>query len=248
MKNIWFLLCALFLISCTHTSNSNKNSAVTTSDQQLQQLILTYQEFYQQSSPFNDPKPGKTNAKLPNLSPEFLKIQNHKRQTIYNALLGIEPVNLSTDNQINRAVLAYTLKNQLDNYKNHEHYMPLTAESGFHVWISNISQQVNFKSKQDYLDYLSRLRALPHYFDQQTAWMNLGIQAGLTQPKVVLKGFEQSILAFIKEDVTKSGYYKPFNNMLCPFPPNIRLDPRTFLRWQSGDRSITCPFGRTRPF
>mgnify|MGYP000165054741 FL=1 len=222
MKNIWFLLCALFLISCTHTSNSNKNSAVTTSDQQLQQLILTYQEFYQQSSPFNDPKPGKTNAKLPNLSPEFLKIQNHKRQTIYNALLGIEPVNLSTDNQINRAVLAYTLKNQLDNYKNHEHYMPLTAESGFHVWISNISQQVNLKSEQDYQDYLAKLRALPHYFDQQIAWMNKGIEAGITQPKVVLEGFEQSIIAFVKEDVTQSIYYKPFLTISDHISPSVQ--------------------------
>ena len=91
--------------------------------------------------------------------------------------------------------------------------MPLTAESGFHVWIANISQQVNLKSEQDYRDYLLKLRALPHYFDQQIAWMNLGIKEGITQPKVVLKGFEQSILAFIKEDVSDSEYYEPFKNM-----------------------------------
>jgi len=203
-------------MGCTHSLNiAKKNTANTLSksDQQLQQLIHTHQQFYQQSSPFNDPQEGGNNAKLPNLSPAFLAKQNIKRQNIYNALINIDVNELNSDNQINSAVLTYTLKNQLDSYKNKEHYMPLTAESGFHVWIANISQQVKLKSEQDYQDYLSKLRALPHYFEQQIAWMNLGIDEGITQPNIVLKGFEQSIIAFIKEDVTESGYYKPFKNM-----------------------------------
>lgn len=222
MKKFWSLFCVFFLISCSQTPHGNKSESVTTSDQKLQQLILTYQQFYEQSSPFNDPQPGKTNAELPNLSPEFLAKQHKKRETIYNALIKIKTENLSIDNQINSAVLAYTLKNQLDNYKNHEHYMPLTAESGFHVWIANISQQVNLKTEQDYLDYLAKLRALPHYFDQQIAWMNKGIEAGITQPKIVLEGFEQSIIAFVKEDVTQSGYYKPFLTMSKHVTPSVQ--------------------------
>ena len=213
MKKTLSLFCLYFLLSCSQTTHSNHKEAATTSDQQLQQLINTYQQFYQQSSPFNDPEEGGNNAKLPNLSPDFLAKQNKKRQTIYNAITQIDANNLSTENQINSAVLIYTLKNQLDSYTNKEHYMPLTAESGFHVWISNISQQVNLKSEQDYRDYLLKLRALPRYFEQQIAWMNLGIKAGITQPKLVLKGFEQSIIAYIKEDVSDSGYYKPFEKM-----------------------------------
>ena len=213
MKKILSLLCTFFLLSCSQTTNFNNQADVTTNDQQLQQLIHTYQQFYQQSSPFNDPQEGETNGKLPDLSPAFLAKQNNKRQNIYNALINIDAESLSTENKINSAVLIYSLKNQLDSYLNKEHYMPLTAESGFHVWIANISRQVNFKNEQDYRDYLSKLRALPHYFEQQTAWMNIGIAAGITQPKIALKGFEQSILAFIKEDVTDSGYYKPFEKM-----------------------------------
>jgi uncharacterized protein (DUF885 family) len=213
MKKFAIFFYAFFLLSCSQTTSFQKNKVITTSDQQLQQLILTYQKFYEKSSPFNDPEEGGNNAKLPNLSSEFLEKQNIKRQSIYNAIVNIDDTKLSLENQINSAVLTYTLKNQLDSYKNKEHYMPLTAESGFHVWISNISQQVNLKSEQDYRDYLSKLNALPHYFEQQIAWMNLGIKEGITQPKIVLKGFEQSILSFIKNNPTDSGYYKPFKNM-----------------------------------
>ena len=209
-----------------YTVHPEHKTTVTTSDQQLQQLILTYQQFYQNNSPFNDPNEGGNNGKLPNLSAKSLAQQDKKRQNIYNALLDIDVNELSTDNQINSAVLIYILKNELDNYTNKEHYLPLTAESGFHVWIGNISQQVNLKSEQDYRDYLSKLRALPHYFEQQIAWMNLGIKAGITQPKVVLKGFEQSITAFIKEDVTESSYYKPFKKMSVYVPAKTQKSIR----------------------
>lgn len=213
MKKIIILLCFFILQSCSHTKISSEQSVLSTSDHQLQQLVHTHHKFYLQSSPFNDPQEGGNNGKLPDLSPKNLALQNNKIKVIYQALLKIDDKQLNPTNQINRAVLLYTLKNQLDSYLNKEHYMPLTAESGFHVWITNISQQVSLKSEQDYDDYLSKLRAIPHYFEQQIVWMNLGIQEGITQPKVVLKGFEQSILAYIKEDVTGSKYYQPFKKM-----------------------------------
>lgn len=212
-----FLFAAIFLlISCSHhtlTTSKHTSDFLSKSDQQLQQLIHTYQQFYQQSSPFNDPQVGGNNGKLPDLSPQKLAKNNSRLNNIYQALVKIDTNKLSQENKINSAVLIYTIKNQLDNYKNKEHYMPLTAESGFHVWIANIIQQVNFKSSQDYQDYLSKLHVIPHYFNQQTAWMNLGIKAGITQPKVALAGFEQSIQAYIVDDVTHSDYYQPFKIM-----------------------------------
>ncbi|OUR63030.1 hypothetical protein A9Q74_02135 [Colwellia sp. 39_35_sub15_T18] len=216
MKFLFPIIIVFSLISCSQipqTMDKSKNISSSKSDQQLQQLIITHQQFYQQSSPFNDPQVGGNNGRLPNLSPKYLAEQNEKLNSIYQALVNIDSNTLSKENQINSAVLIYAIKNQLDSYRNKEHYMPLTAESGFHVWIANIIQQVNFKSTQDYRDYLSKLRAIPRYFDQQTAWMNLGIKAGITQPKIVLKGFEQSIKAYIVSDVSNSDYYQPFKKM-----------------------------------
>jgi len=222
MKNLLTLFFILLLLSCSQTPKVQNEEVITASDQQLLQLTQTYQQFYQKISPFNEPQVGRNNAMLPNLSPEFLAQKNIKRQNIYDSLMNINVNKLSLDNQINHAVLSYTLKNKLDSYSNKEHYMPLTSESGFHVWIANISQQINLKSKQDYQDYLSKLRAIPHYFEQQIYWMNLGIDEKITQPKIVLKGFEQSILAFIKEDVTNSIYYTPFKQMSKYLAPDIQ--------------------------
>jgi len=237
MKLFFPFLTLLLLTSCSQTIPSPTKSITqlpTRSDQQLQQLIHTHQQFYQQASPFNHPEVGGNNARLPDLSPKNLAAQNEKLNAIYQALLAINSDELSKENQINKAVLRYSIKNQLDSYDNKEHYMPLTAESGFHVWITNIIEQVNFKSAQDYQDYLSKLAALPEYFQQQIAWMNLGLKSGITQPKVVLEGFEQSIQAYIVDDITKSDYYRPFQKMSTQVDENtqhkLKQEAQTIIR------------------
>lgn len=226
MKLFLPLFIVLFTFGCSQTNTTQPKKLITIGDQQLRQLMHTYQIFYQNSSPFNDPQEGGNNAKLPDLSPEFLAEQHKKRQNIFSALTEMNTDTLSINNKINHAVLTYTLKNQLDSYNNKEHYMPLTAESGFHVWIANISQQVNLKSEQDYYDYLSKLQALPHYFDQQIAWMKKGIEEGITQPNVVLNGFEDSIKAFITAEIEDSEYYV----QLKKISGNIPLEVQTKIQ------------------
>jgi len=218
------VLCVLniFLINLSHATGVSQNHI--SDDQQLSNLIQAHEKYYLQSSPFNQPDVSGNNAKLPDLSPDSLLSQYQQRLVIYNQLTKLDNNKLTQENQINLSVLTYSLKNQLDSYTNKEHYMPLTAESGFHVWIANISTQIDFKKYQDYHDYLARLAALPKYFSQQIYWMKVGLKNGVSQPKIVLEGFEKSIAAYIKEDVTASGYYKPFLKMSAFVTPEQQVE------------------------
>jgi uncharacterized protein (DUF885 family) len=190
----------------------------------LEQIIKDYQRFNDLQSPFNQDIAGETNRQLPDLSPDILKQQHQALLAINKRLVQVAVQGLQQDEVINHAVLSYTIKNQLDSYTNKEHYMPLTAESGFHVWISRIKSQVSFKTEQDYRDYLSRLGALEKYFSQQMYWMDKGIEESITQPKIVLQGFEESIQAFIKTDATLSSYYQPFLILPAYFPQALKLE------------------------
>ncbi|MCH2058886.1 MAG: DUF885 domain-containing protein [Thalassotalea sp.] len=205
MKYLIPFLC-LLLTACSLTPKLDANNELAT-------VIGLYHDYEKQSSPYGNPIPGKTNAQLPDVNPETLKLNHQKLNEIYQQVVAINPDSLSDDNKISWSVLNYRIKNQLDNYTNKEHLMPLTAESGFHAYLSFISRMVSFKTEQDYLDYISRLNQIPRYFDQQMTWMKLGLAEGYTQPKVVLAGFEESIAAFIKSDATESGYFAPFKNM-----------------------------------
>jgi uncharacterized protein (DUF885 family) len=213
------LFVVFFVMACQSTKLQ-----VSLVDHALAQIIKDYQLFNDLQSPFNQDIAGKTNRQLPDLSPETLKQQHQALRGIYQRLAQVAVQGLQQDEVINHAVLSYTIKNKLDSYTNKEHYMPLTAESGFHVWISRIKSQVSFKTEQDYRDYLARLGALAKYFSQQMYWMDKGIEEGITQPKIVLQGFEESIQAFIKTDATLSGYYQPFLTLPAYFPPALKLE------------------------
>ena len=188
----------------------------------LEQIITDYQHFKDHQSPFNQDISGDTNSRLPDLSPQNLQKQHKILVVIYQRLLAINSNKLNQTEAINHSVLSYSIKNELDSYTNKEHYMPLTAESGFHVWISRIKSQVSFKTEQDYRDYIARLNALPRYFSQQMYWMDQGIASGITQPKIVLEGFEESIKAFIKTDASSSTYYQPFLTLPAYFTPQLK--------------------------
>jgi len=219
MKSFVILMvCLISLGGCSVNSLSAKAGA----NEQLNTIIENYQQLAEQSSPFNKAEPGRNNAKLPDLSPEKLRSRYQSNAKLYQELSVINQEQLTPEQQINWSVLSYRIKNEIDNYLNKEHYMPLTAESGFHVWISRINQRVSFTTKQDYLDYLARLKAIPKYFEQQMYWMREGIKSGITQPQVVLQGYEESIAAFIKDEPSKSTYYQPFLKMPAHIDENDR--------------------------
>jgi uncharacterized protein (DUF885 family) len=181
-------------------------------DQILLSILNDYEAFYLTSNPFHQLEVGGNNKKLPDLSEDNLAKNHQQRVSLIDRLKSINIEDLSTENEINRSVLLYSLKNKIDEYRFKAHYTPLTAESGFHVKISTIALKVNFNKLTDYEDYLSRLETIPRYFSQQIEWMKKGLEEGYSQPKVVLIGFEESIAAFIKADVTESVYYKPFTH------------------------------------
>ncbi|NMP30633.1 DUF885 domain-containing protein [Thalassotalea sp. M1531] len=208
MKYLHIIL-AFLLVACSQTTQKQKIDA----NEQLAGVIANYHSYEEQSSPYNKPEAGASNAQLPDMSSKKLAANHQKLKAIFEQVNAVDITKLDDNNKISWSVLHYRIKNQLDSYLNNEYLMPLTAESGFHAYLSFITRMVAFKTEQDYIDYLSRLNQVPNYFSQQMAWMRLGIEKGYTQPQIVLEGFEDSIKAFIKEDVTQSAYYQPFKAM-----------------------------------
>jgi uncharacterized protein (DUF885 family) len=224
MKTLIILFLSMLTFSCNYSDKPSTNTELTT-EQQLHSVIDKYQKFNDSKSPFSKPEVGGNNAHLPDLSAEKLLADHQALTLIYAELSKLDADLLPQSQQINLSVLSYKIKNQLDSYINKEHYMPLTAESGFHAYISSINKRINFKQEQDYIDYISRLNEMPRYFEQQQSWMKKGIEAGITQPKVVLTGFESSIKAFIKDDVTESLYFLPFKSL----PKHLSEETRSSL-------------------
>jgi uncharacterized protein (DUF885 family) len=150
--------------------------------------------------------------KLADISPKALAKQDSRYHDFLKKLSQIDKAKLSRAEQISLLIQQRRLQNYVDQYRFNAHYMPLTAESGFHSGLAFLPRSSRFKNMVDYQNYLARLAQFPTYFEQQIYWMKKGLQTGFVQPKVVLQGFEDSVKAFIHDSHEDSVFYVPFKD------------------------------------
>lgn len=151
-------------------------------------------------------------GELLDMSDAALAQRQQQRLNWQQKLQQVDVKQLSEQDKINHAILSYRLANDIDEYRYQAHLMPLTAESGFHTSLGFMPQRSSFKTLADYQQYLQKLAAIPRYMQQQTEWMRQGLATGMTQPKAVLQGFEQSIISYVVQDPAQSVFYQPFLN------------------------------------
>jgi len=160
---------------------------------------------------------------LPDLSPEALKKKNHQLEIFIAQLAQISDTSLSSDDRINKLILRGQLQELVDQYTFNQHYIPLTAEYGFHAELANTRYEYKFTTLEDYHHYLDKLSQFPRYFAQQIHWMKQGIASGNTQPQEVLQGFEQTIASFMTQDAQSSDFYLPFQSLSINLTQKERL-------------------------
>ncbi|WP_024604415.1 MULTISPECIES: DUF885 domain-containing protein [unclassified Pseudoalteromonas] len=193
---------ALCSLSACQITTPNANEQFT----QVAQSIVQYRESI---NPYSTSK-GVDGYLLANLSPEFLAKQYKSNTQLLADLDGVDATKLSDENQINLSIIRAQVQNSVDEYVFNAHYMPLTSEYGFHSGLSYIVNSSQYKKEQDLETHLARLAQIPRFFEQNIYWMKKGLETGLTQPKAVLEGYEDSISTYIVDDVTQSEFYKPF--------------------------------------
>lgn len=149
---------------------------------------------------------------LADFSPEALAKRDLRFRQFLKELSGIDKAQLERSEQISLLIQQRRLQNYVDQYSFNAHFMPLTAESGFHSDLAFLPRASRFKNLMDYQNYLARLEQFPRYFEQQIYWMQKGLNTGFVQPKVVLMGFEDSVKAFIHGSAQESVFYAPFKD------------------------------------
>lgn len=180
-------------------------------DEQFTHVAQSIVDYRQSVNPYKHQE-GVDGYLLPNLSAEFLAQKYQKNTELLAQLDTLDKDKLSEQNRINLIIIRAQVQNSVDEYVFNTHYMPLTSEYGFHSSLSFMISSSDYKKAADYQVYLARLQQVPRFFTQNINWMKKGIEVGLTQPKAVLAGYQDSINAYIVDDVTQSEFYKPFLN------------------------------------
>ncbi len=131
------------------------------------------------------------------------------------SLATIDKSKLTESEKISAELLKFRLKETVDVFEFNAFLNPLLSDAGFHVSLPyHVRELANYSQVRT---YLNKLNAIPRYVDQHLALLREGIYQGITQPKVIFKGYEATYEDQIVEDYRESYYFSPFKNL----PPSL---------------------------
>jgi uncharacterized protein (DUF885 family) len=208
MKTIIVLAVAL-LVSTGVAAKPSKN------DKKLEKFLNEAWNYSLSRSPQAASYFGNNDSanQLDNESAEYKYATAEGLQTLLNQLETINREKLTTENKINFDMSKDMLSGQIADIKFNEFQFPITSEGSFHVDLARMAANSNFKSTQDFENYLSKLNQIPTVFEQHINNMRAGLKTGMTQPQVIIQHYPEFIDKYITEDPSQSSFYTPFKSI-----------------------------------
>ena len=154
----------------------------------------------------------------------FSQPYRDQMQRLYTRYLdGLKAYNekqLGKRDKLNYQILRYDLTTNLAAMEFPDYLTPMNQMFDFRIYFSLMGSGSGahpFKSAKDYDDFLKRINGFVAQTDTAIANMRTGMTRNYMQPKVVIGKVLPQIKAMIVDDVTKSLFYKPVQNMPATF-------------------------------
>ncbi len=189
-------LCMLFPL-CGVAQNAGYNPSL-----QLEKIIDRYQEHKGYD---------KKEYPLGLFTKAHYKAEAGFAQSLLDALKPIIPDDLSETDKISHALLKFSLQDKIDFFEFQRYLNPLLSDSGFH---SSLNYQVRpLQNYSQVKKYLNRLNAIPEFVNQHFVNLRAGLEKGMSQPRVIFKGYESTYNDHITDDFKDNFFYSPFKSL-----------------------------------
>jgi uncharacterized protein (DUF885 family) len=123
---------------------------------------------------------------------------------------AIPDAGLSAADRVNKAILRRSLSEGIEANRFGQRVIIFSNRGGWHQQIAGLANNLTFKTRADYDNYLKRLAQYPALNDEAIKISTQAIREGYTLPCASLDGFEGTISGVIPADPTKSRLYGPF--------------------------------------
>ena len=192
MNKIYLLYFLFLLISCSKYSSKDS----------LNNLIASY-ENYKKNKNENYPLGVFTEERFETYANfcDSLKVELNK----------IDSKKLNEDDLISYNLLEFILNETVIKYKYKTHWNPILSDGGFHLSLTYRVRPIT--NKKSALSYLKLLKSIPNYINQQSTLIKKGIDAGISQPLVIFKGYRSTYEKHITLTAEENFYYTPFKNL-----------------------------------
>lgn len=146
-------------------------------------------------------------------------------------LAAIDPTGFTDQEKISQELLLRQFDEDQQATEFKEWEMPLTQMDGIHAQYPRLVAELSFNTVKDYDDWIARLHALPHAFDQVTTDMEIGMDDHRVPPKyLLLKALEQ-----VKQLANQKSEDSPLALPLKHFPASISATEQARIRTETLD-------------
>jgi len=141
-------------------------------------------------------------------------------------LASIDATGLTEQDQISRELLIHDLTEDQEGAEFKSWEMPVNQMGGIYATYPQLVAQLSFTTAKDYDDWIARLRAIPHAFDQVTSNMSLGIEDKRVPPKYLI----EKTLEHVKQLAGQKPEDSPLALPLKKFPESISAAEQTRIK------------------
>ena len=181
---------------------------------QLKTLLDEVWDFEIQESPYlaTDIGDQRGQDRLADDSLSGIERRTQARRVFLKRLKSIPVDLLSNLKQVDYELLKMRLEAQLADHSFQLHLMPINNREGFHISFPELPRLMNPKTVAEFKNYVARLNDFGRYTDEQIILMRGGIDAGLTQPAIIMRDSVKQAEAHIVGDPNESLLMKEISD------------------------------------
>lgn len=144
-------------------------------------------------------------------------------------LKGLDRAELPPSEQLNYDMYVARIAQSVDGQRFGDNFMPINQLSGIQQHAPRAIALMPTRTAQDYDNILSRLEGLDTVIDNTIEWMRLGLEQGITPPRITLRDVPQQVRNQIFDKPSDSTLLRPFAKM----PDSIPAAQQASMRQQA---------------
>jgi uncharacterized protein (DUF885 family) len=149
-----------------------------------------------------------------------------QEQNFLMQLAAISPDGLSDQEKLSRELLLRDLTSDQEASEFKEWEMPVNQMYGIQTEYPQLVAELSFKTVKDYDDWIARLHAIPHAFDQVMTNMSIGVDDHRVPPKYLM----EKVLDQVNDLAGQKPEDSPFALPLKKFPASIPAAEQTRIK------------------
>ena len=195
---------------------------------ELNALCRDYWDGYLETNPEFASTIGdkRWNDKLTDYGVQAVNAWLEREQNWLLQLAAIDPQGLTDQEKLSRELLLRRFMQDEEEAEFKKWEMPVNQMGGIQTEYAELAEQLSFTTVKDYDDWIARLQAIPHAFDQVTANMSIGVEDGRVPPKFLL----EKVLEQVKAMAAEKPEDTPFALPLKKFPGGVSAAEQTRIK------------------